>query len=737
MRILITILLCLLCVINIFAQVVTLPPQIYDELIVESQLYFLRDTAQLSFSQVKNLPKESFTPYDIKAIPAGASVHWFRLELENPQATPKHIAIGTSQFEFLDYYLPDSLGSYTVQKTCTKVLNEKKEILYVANSFGHLWIASRAKVVLFFRAEETERPKLFVQYQPLPFSISDYEQLMVKKESRNNRFRYFIGAFLIMFFYNLFLYFITKDRIYFYYSILTIFVIVFNWGFSGSLAELLPNVFYSDQINTIIGLSSIIAKGIFAKQILIFQQYKRMNNMLNLAMIALLTVIVSIFVGIDKYLSPLAALAITCLHIACIYVSYNLVYKQGYTPAKYYFWGHLLNFCLGNLALVQTSTIFHNFYFSIEPHTFTSSGALIELSLFSLSIGSRINSMQDELKQKELEQAQIRQEEEAKRIKLIEEKNAELEEKVQQRTQELLERNEEINQQHEELKLTNEQLAVQHRLLDHAYRDIQASINYAQRIQQALLPTEYVLDQLLGKNNYFVIFRPRDIVSGDFYWATQVHTKLFDKQDTLNAPEIIHQVIVTADCTGHGVPGAFMSMIGANMLDHIINDKKIVQPHLILQSLDIAIRQILKQEETNNRDGMDVGICVINQAEKTLEFAAAHRPLWFIAEGEYHEIKGTPRSIGGHQSRKTLERFQKHTIPIQPHNTFYMFSDGFADQIGGKDNRKYMIKNFRNLLKTIYQQPLHQQAEALTDSFIVWKGREKQIDDILVVGFKV
>jgi phosphoserine phosphatase RsbU/P len=252
-------------------------------------------------------------------------------------------------------------------------------------------------------------------------------------------------------------------------------------------------------------------------------------------------------------------------------------------------------------------------------------------------------------------------------------------------------------------------------------KDITDSINYAFRIQTAMLPDLKKVIQHIPEN--FIFFKPKDIVSGDFYWFTTRENKV---------------IISAVDCTGHGVPGAFMSMVGDALLNQIVNIERITSPELILQRLHIKIRQALKQETGTTRDGMDIALCVIDLPNKILEYAGAKNPLIYVQNNELHEIRADRHSIGGEQLEK--ERvFAKHTISIDTPTWIYLFSDGFPDQFGGERRKKFMTKNLKNLLFEHHQKPFSQQKEILEETFENWKNtaHENQLDDVLVIGCKI
>lgn len=252
---------------------------------------------------------------------------------------------------------------------------------------------------------------------------------------------------------------------------------------------------------------------------------------------------------------------------------------------------------------------------------------------------------------------------------------------------------------------------------------IMSSLNYAKRIQELLMPApdEVVRDF----DDAFIMLEPRDIVSGDFFWYEDVQTR-----------DESFQILAIADCTGHGVPGALMSMIGLEQLTEIVNVEQIDTPSAILSRLHHGVVNILKQNTSNNKDGMDIAICKINREDGYVEFSGAKNPLVYIQDGELKLIKGNRQPIGK-LKLNTRATFTNHRIDIDKPTSFYLFSDGFQDQFGGPDNRKFMIKQFKALLLSIHEKPMAEQLEILNRTLKNWQGAERQTDDVLVAGFKI
>jgi serine phosphatase RsbU (regulator of sigma subunit) len=250
-------------------------------------------------------------------------------------------------------------------------------------------------------------------------------------------------------------------------------------------------------------------------------------------------------------------------------------------------------------------------------------------------------------------------------------------------------------------------------------QEITDSINYASRIQAALLPRQEILRQALPE--HFILFLPRDIVSGDFYWAAQADSKV---------------VFCAADCTGHGVPGAFMSMLGITFLDEIVNYRNILKPDEILGQLRKEVIKALKQtgKEQEQKDGMDIALCVFDPADKRLEFAGAYNPLYLVRNGELEEYKADRMPISIYDI--DWQPFHTQSMDIQKGDMIYIFSDGYADQFGGTEGKKYKYKTLKEFLLRIYKNSVDAQHDLLKENLISWKGNFNQIDDILLMGVR-
>lgn len=281
----------------------------------------------------------------------------------------------------------------------------------------------------------------------------------------------------------------------------------------------------------------------------------------------------------------------------------------------------------------------------------------------------------------------------------------ELEDKVKQRTAEVVRQKEELENQ----KLQIEEL----------YTDVTDSIRYAKRLQESILPSDKFIKEALPQS--FVLYKSKDIVSGDFYWMEK-------KADTV--------LFAAVDCTGHGVPGAFMSLVGRNGLNSAVNEHELLEPAKILNDLHSVAYQTLNSgdDESSIRDGMDIALCALNVKKKVVEFAGAYNPLYILRDGEILQTKGDKFPIGG---RESTREFTNHRIEVKEGDTIYVFSDGYADQFGGERGKKFMYKRFREELLAIQGLPMDQQKEHLEKTITDWMGSHAQVDDILIIGVKI
>jgi len=304
----------------------------------------------------------------------------------------------------------------------------------------------------------------------------------------------------------------------------------------------------------------------------------------------------------------------------------------------------------------------------------------------------------------------------------------ELEEKVRERTAQIQHQKEEIEAQRDAIESQKNILADINQNLQKAYVEIEDqkkaimdSIYYARRIQNAILPPDDYVKKALPDS--FILYLPKDIVSGDFYWIAQRKGKT---------------VFAAVDCTGHGVPGAFMSIVGNNQLNYAVNIVSQTRPADILNSLNYGVTHTLRQTKTSTpvRDGMDISLCVLDFEKKSLEYAGAYNPVYLVRNGELITYKADKVPIGAFIDEE-LHEYTNNTIELQTGDMIYISSDGFEDQFGGEQNKKFMVSRFRSLLLSIAPEPIERQKELLHKALLDWMGDNEQVDDILVMGVRI
>jgi len=280
--------------------------------------------------------------------------------------------------------------------------------------------------------------------------------------------------------------------------------------------------------------------------------------------------------------------------------------------------------------------------------------------------------------------------------------------------QKVVERTEEVVKQKEEIELKTKELEI-------LFKQVTDSIHYAKRIQEAILPPNNLVKQILPES--FVLYKPKDIVSGDFYWI--------DKKNEWS-------YFAAVDCTGHGVPGAFMSIVGYNLLKDILKNTDSVEPSIIMDKMNDGVAHTLHTNTASGKqtkDGMDMTLCALNFDTLELQFSGAFNPLYIVRGNELIQYKADKFPVGMFIGEK--QKFTNHRIQLQKGDTIYIFSDGYADQFGGPRGKKFMAGNFRQLLSDVSKMPIEKQKTLLNQTIEEWRGNLEQVDDILIIGVKI
>ena len=265
------------------------------------------------------------------------------------------------------------------------------------------------------------------------------------------------------------------------------------------------------------------------------------------------------------------------------------------------------------------------------------------------------------------------------------------------------------------------ELAITNKELEEKKKDFTDSIKYAYRIQTALAPPEYLVKKLLPE--YFILYLPKDVVSGDFYFVSEFKDKI---------------LFAAVDCTGHGVPGALMSVIGFNGFIQGIQAENVNTPAELLSFLDEYVNDVLRQthDESGVKDSMDLAVCTIDFEKKEVMYAGAYNPLYYIKKGELFEIKADKLPIGVNTDG-VVDIYTNHTIQLDSGDSIYIFSDGYADQFGGPKNKKFKYRQLKELILSVQNKTMEEQGKILDKTLKDWQGNEDQIDGILVMGVRL
>lgn len=634
------------------------------------------------------------------------------------------------------YIISDSL--ITVQRTGLYVDGEDNSEIIPFSNILQLQQNKTAQYYLRIRNTYAEPPDF-------QLSLVDINT-RIKKNNRKILFdAMHQGMMWLMILYGLFLYFLNRDKIYIFYSLYVFFQSVFILGcfaFSYRFIYNLPrSIFiYTDIPSFIAFIFYIQFVRSFINLTQILPTWDRVLRIVQLVFILLV-----IGIPVAHYTSEATITVFTIQNsILWLLMLFFIVFTIRLILSK-----NTLAVIIGigtSLLIIGSGVtmvlmLIHNSYYEDSLFIPNKLGITLELIAFTFGISYRYLLIEKE--KRTYQQKLIVQLNE--NAELQQKVTRELEDKVRERTNEIRQKNElleqqkeEVEAQRDEIETQRDQLKIQRDLVVSQKKEITDSINYAQHIQSAILPPQSYVKTLIPE--YFILFKPRDIVSGDFYWIKEINNSL---------------IVVGADCTGHGVPGGFMSMLGVTLLNDVVGHGSIGRPSEMLDQLRIRVKEILAQEGKlqDQKDGMDMAICMIDKKKRELQFAGANHPLYLIRKNHskaseelvpyatldhenymLFEVKGDKQPIGVHWEETD---FTNHHIPLQEDDVLYIFSDGIVDQYGGEHRKKYKALTFKRLLLSIQHESMEDQKQLIEHAFETWRGNNEQIDDIFVIGVKV
>ena len=658
-------------------------------------------TKNLTISDISSKEYQSKFKKNTEQLPRNnhtKSAYWIRYTVsDSSDSTVKWMQeFYDSSIEKLFFYLPDGKGGFKEFEAGNSIAFRKKKIQH--KNFVFLLPDFSGKEITYYARIESKHLNFMLSV------IRTYERFTFYALNEYYFLGVFYGLIIAMAIYNLFIFITTKDRTYLYYVLYVLSNALYCMSLDGTGFHYIWR--NHPEINPFVTSISLFMMVMF---VLLYTE-----NFLSLRRLAPVFYKILNFIIIFRIIIFVAEFSLVpnlkntmffdAAPMIFSYIAVILALKKGFKPAWYFALG--ITFLIGGF-IISNLTVNSIFGFSIPNNILTvysfNFGTVIQMMFLSFALADRIQVMKKETDKAQLEIInQLRDNEE-----LIEIINKDLEVKVNERTSEVMNQKAELEKQSAKIA--------------HLYKEVTDSIETSKVIQQSILPSESVIKMFLP--NYFILYKPKDIVSGDFYWFHVRNHKVY---------------IAAVDCTGHGVAGAFMSLIGYNLLNQIMKEKSNDTAADILTKLNQDVIKSLHQDEAGalSREGMDVALCVIDMAHKKIQFSGANNPLYHIRNKEITVYKADRNSIGIQRGGK-VATFTNQELDFQKDDTIYVFSDGYAGQIGGEDGmQKFMYPRFRELIINSSSLPMTEQREALDNAIEDWKKDQEQLDDILVMGFK-
>jgi len=622
---------------------------------------------------------------------------WFRIYLINRSTRQFSFHLQPSLFsEFSEFRLYQEFdnGLKTIRKSGNSIAPKNKDVNINGSDDLLVYLAPDEADTLYLRVTLSEESVL----SNLTFTVSTHTSVIQKDRSKRLIYGLFVGIMLIMILYHIPMFVQGRENSYLFYILYILAFLVFFINKEGYIYELTPRFTSAPTI--------IFLMEIFLLFFLLFgRSYLNTKHTLQswdtILLLAvwftvgglILSFTILMLQGMGVHVPVFIQLGGLAINIVSVIGSLFLAIvpamiltRENYQPARY--------FLFANLFLILGAAV----NFALEDYSLGKHGLELGVTLqiltFSIGLSERINLLK---KSKEVAQRRII-DQLRENAGLKDKVNRELEDKVRERTREIQNQKEHIEKQNKEIKY---------------------SFDYAKKIQNTVLPRNEVFENLFAE--HFIFFKPRDIVSGDFYWISQSGTST---------------VLTAADCTGHGVPGSLMSMLGITMLHEIVNEKQVTHTEEILNQLRLSIARTLKQEGKigEQKDGIDMALMIYDSAKRTLEFSGANNPLYIIRNGEMLEYKGNNMPVAYYEK---MSDFTRYTIEMKQGDRVYMFTDGFPDQFGGPQGKKFKYRPFKDLLLEVSERPMEEQHRILSLIFDEWKGDLNQIDDVLVIGLRL
>ncbi|WP_299453959.1 7TM diverse intracellular signaling domain-containing protein [uncultured Microscilla sp.] len=680
-------------------------------------LLILEDsTNTITFKHLKSLKYQSqFIPYPTfrkkKTSFQKNRNYWAKLSLDN-QSNRNHWVLYVGNASYIELYAPDDENKYLKKVSGNLIPGNQREIKSSIVEFKYkfyLQLYSKQKTVLYIKIQGTLfKPSYSVKLvEPEAFLSQEALQKVIQS--------IFQGGLWIIILYNFVLFLLVKDKTYLYYVMYTLsyslYYIMYNDLYNGlpklqiytsMISSQVSMLFYFQFMRLFVGARQLISK--WDKVIYTWIVLKSSVLLISVVYlnISFNTSFLEIYMVSNFYIDAILFL----ITIVVLLISNSIL-------ARYFVTGSFFLMLGWILSTISFSDLVH---VDFNKNYFSQAGLFLELVLFSVGLGYR--------ERKNEQDKRLAQEENAR---ILREQNVTLERKVKERTKEITEKNEELQLQKEEILTQRDSLQERGEELQFAYNQITDSVRYAQTIQNAILPFEPKIKQIFEE--YFIIYQPKDIVSGDFYWFNTIKGENFTKT-----------VVAVIDCTGHGVPGAFMSMIGNTLLNETINEKHIFDPAKVITLLHQKIRSDLRQAETNNSDGMDMSLCVIEPLtaqQFKVTFSGAKRPLYYVQEGEFNQLKADRFSIGGEVYEDERARvFTNQELILAKGDALYMMTDGFGDTPDA-ERRRFGSRNIKKMISHYAHLSMKEQQVAFEATLAKHQGSQDARDDVTMLGLRL
>jgi serine phosphatase RsbU (regulator of sigma subunit) len=621
-----------------------------------------------------------------------SKTYWLRFNIKSNLSYDKEWILKKDQSDCISsFYMIDSAGKITVKKTGDIPLKERD---FKYDDVINFLVRGRQSQIFYLKITYDDRKSL----KNITVELKNKDELLERIISTRLLNGIFIGIFLIMALYNSILYLSIKEQSYLYYvlyifSFAAFIIVAAGYGYE-FLWQNHPD--WNIHLSFISGCSFLLFYVLFGKEYLNTKKYlPKWNRIIVIQIIGLIASVAAIPLMVADLLPTWAREIIALIMLLFGFSSFIILLipailciKKGIGHAYYFLLGNIMVALGVGLTFLAANTEIESIHFLQGLSIY--SGVTMEIIIFSIGIGAKVNGLsKDKVKAQEETIAQLEENE------ILKDKvNRELEEKVLERTIEVVK---------------------QKNLIEEHQKEIIDSITYAKRLQDAILPPLSEINENISEN--FVLFKPKDIVAGDFYWAEKTENYYF---------------IAAADCTGHGVPGAMVSMVCSNALNRTVNEFGITETGKILDNVRELVLDVFKKSGEEINDGMDISLCRIANKNNEIQCSGANNPLWYFIDNELIEIKANKQPIGKYAATKP---FTTHSLVLPSSTNLYMFTDGYADQFSS-DDKKMTKKRFKDVVISVQAKTMAEQAKIINEFFENWRQNAEQVDDVCVIGIR-